>query len=240
VRLRAWVLLATVALISACGGHPESASRSELPVLSAAPDPSVTYVGVIGDSYTSGLQSGGNDPNAWPALVTTLLKKQGVTIKPSVGAANGSGYGKHRGHGSSPFIDQVHQAVGTKDNLVIVFGGELDRTALPGGAEPMTAAVQRTFAKAKKAAPNAKLLVIGPAWVQPDPPPEVLQLRDIVEAQADAIGARFVDPLTENWFTGHPEMIGTNGDRPNEAGHVLMAEKIAPHVAQELQAPPAP
>jgi lysophospholipase L1-like esterase len=240
VRLMAWVLLATVALISGCGGDPPPASRSEPAVLTPTPDPSVAYVGIIGDSYTSGLPSGGNDPNAWPTLVTTLLKNQGVTIKPSIGATNGSGYGKHRGKGSVLFFDQVHQAVGTKDKLVILFGAELDRTALPDRADAMAAAVQRTLVKATKGAPDAKLLVIGPAWMQTNPPPELLQLRDIVKAQAEAIGATFVDPLAEGWFTDHPEMIGPNGDRPNQAGHVLMAEKIAPLIAQQLQLPPAP
>jgi lysophospholipase L1-like esterase len=240
VRLIGWILLAVVAVTSGCGGNQPAASRVELPVLSVSPNPNVSFVGIIGDAYTSGLPSGGNSPSAWPALVAAQLKSQGVVIRPHVGATNGSGYGKHRGVGSATFFDLIRQAVAPNDKLVIVFGAHLDRTALPALADAMTAAVQRTLAKAKKAAPSARFLIIGPAWMDASPPPELLQLRDIVQSQAVAIGALFVDPIADGWFKDHPEAVGLNGDRPNEAGHVLLAQKIAPLVLQELQMRPNP
>lgn len=235
----ALVLLAIVALISGCAGDTQPSPRAELPILTIAPNPNVAFVGIVGDSYTSGLPSGGNDPNGWPTLVTAELKSQGVQIKPSVGATNGSGYGQHRGVGSVTFFDLIHQAVGPKDKVVVLFGGHLDRTALPARAEAMSAAVERTLDKVKKTAPAARFLVIGPAWVEAEPPPELLQLRDIVKAQTQAVGAEFIDPIADRWFADHADMIGTNGDRPNEAGHVLMAQKIAPLIARALQPQPA-
>lgn len=232
---RGWVLLAIIALISACSGNTGPVDKPDLPVLTAPPEPGVTYVAIIGDSFTSGSSSGGEGPNGWPAIVTSMLQNQGVKIKPAVGAKSGSGYVRHSTQGSVPFVNQVGQVVGTKDSLVILFGSPYDQTVLPRLSEQFAASVQHTLAEVKKAAPNAKLLVIGPAWVQPNTSPEISQVRDIVKAQAEAIAATFVDPLAEEWFAGHPEMVGANGDSPDNSGHLLMAEKIAPLVLQQLR-----
>ena len=154
MRLMTLILLATVALISGCGSEPERAGSAPAPpVLTAKPDPGVAYVAIIGDSYTSGLPSGGNDPDAWPNLVTEALQKEGLRIKPTVGARNGSGYRAYSG--TLAFTDQVQQIVGKNDNLVVLFGGARDQAAFPNKADRMTQAVQQTFAKAKKAAPDA-------------------------------------------------------------------------------------
>ena len=89
--------------------------------------------------------------------------------------------------------------------------------------------------------------MIGPASADASPTPGLLQLRDTVKAQSTSIGATFVDPLDEQWFTNHPEMVDPQSDIPNVAGHALMADKIAPLIAQQLQtqtsptqAPPTP
>ncbi|WP_197375555.1 hypothetical protein [Mycolicibacterium baixiangningiae] len=83
---------------------------------------------------------------------------------------------------------------------------------------------------------------MGPAWVLPDPDPRMWGVRDILRTEAAAAGAAFLDPLGDGWFLGHPELIGQNGDHPNDAGHVLMAEKIAPVISQLLAGvqPPPP
>jgi hypothetical protein len=62
----------------------------------------------------------------------------------------------------------------------------------------------------------------------------MLVARDIVKAQAEAIGATFVDPIAERWFVARPDLIGADGDHPNDAGHVYLAEKIGPLIAQQL------
>lgn len=160
-----------------------------------------------------------------------------MRISLNVGAKTGSGYAGHSTPGSVPFIDQVRRVVGANDRLVVLFGSLNDQVNPPEQLAPL---VQRTLAEAMTRAPNARLLVIGPAWVQPDPPPGMLVARDVIKAEAQAIGATFVDPLTEAWFANHPELIGTDGNRPNDAGHEYMAEKILPLIAQQLQVPPAP
>lgn len=240
MRRQCWALLTTIALISACGGNTGPIDKPELPILTAPPEPGVTYVAIIGDSFTSGSSSDGKGPNGWPSIVTSMLQNQGIKIKPAVGAKSGSGYVRHSTQGSVPFVNQVGQVVGTKSSLVIIFGSPYDQTVLPRLAEQFTSSVKHTLEEAKRAAPAAKLLIIGPAWVQPNPSPGILQVRDIVKAEAEAAGAAFVDPLAEDWFAGHPELVGANGDSPDDEGHLLMAEKIAPIVVQQLQAAPKP
>ena len=240
MRLRVWASLAIVVFISGCAGDPARAPSPEPAILTATPDPGVDYVAIIGDSYTAGLPYGANDPNGWPAIVTAMLKNQGMQLKLAVGATNESGYGDHRRPGSVTFLDQVRRVVGSHDKLVILFGAANDKNALPVWADKLAMKVQQTLATARARAPKAKLLVIGPAWVLPDPPPALLQARDIVRAQAEAIGATFVDPLAEGWFIDHPEMIAASNDRPDAAAHTLMAEKVAPLIAQQLQEAPAP
>ena len=65
-------------------------------------------------------------------------------------------------------------------------------------------------------------------------PPAVLQIRDVLHAQARAVGATFIDPIAERWFVGRPDLIGEDGVHPTDAGHAYMADKIAPLIAARL------
>jgi lysophospholipase L1-like esterase len=78
------------------------------------------------------------------------------------------------------------------------------------------------------------LLVIGPPWTDSDPPLDVLYIRDILSFEANEAGATFIDPISEGWFVGRPDLIGPDGVHPNDAGHAYMAEKIAPLIHAQL------
>ncbi|MDX1872145.1 SGNH/GDSL hydrolase family protein [Mycolicibacterium sp. 120266] len=239
---RAWthkmsvILVLLVAFVAGCAKGPTTPpSAPERPVLTASPRPDAAYVAVIGDLYTIGSPSAGEGSKGWPSLAKRMLRQEGVNVELKVGARRGSGYAWHNTPMSVVFIDQVHRTVGTNSKLVILFGSESDQGNPP---EQLTTIVQSTLAETKKKAPNAKLLVIGPAWARPDPPPGVLQARDVVKTQAGAFGAQFVDPLAEEWFAGKPELLAPGGDRPNDAGHEFMAGRIAPLMAELLRESP--
>ena len=87
---------------------------------------------------------------------------------------------------------------------------------------------------ARRGAPTARLLVIGPPWPTDDVPDNVWRVRDALAAEAAAIGATFIDPLAEHWFVGRPELIGKDGIHPTDAGHAYMADKIAPLILAQL------
>ena len=47
----------------------------------------------------------------------------------------------------------------------------------------------------------------------------------------------FIDPLAEGWFVGRPDLIGSDGVHPNDAGHAYLAAKIAPLIRNQLTIP---
>jgi lysophospholipase L1-like esterase len=193
-------------------------------------DSPVNYVAVIGDSYTTGTGEGGQGPRGWAARTWQALARQGLQVVPYVVSEGGAGYGVRGNHGSV-FSDLTARAVRPNDSLVVFFGSRNDQ-----GVDPAVLAgmVQNAFDLARRTAPSARLLVIGPPWPTADVPHDVLQIRDILSAQAQAAGATFVDPIAEQWFVGRPDLIGPDGIHPNDAGHAYMADKIAPLIGGQL------
>lgn len=237
VRRLALVLLATAALLAGCGSHSSvPASPPERVTLTQTPDAGTNYVAIIGDSYTAGSPIGGHGAHGWPAVAAAQLRAQGLGITPVIGALGASGYVSPGHQQAGLFIDQVERVVGANDRLVVLFGSRNDEEV---SADQLTPAVHRAFAEAKAKAPTSKFLVISPIWVNADPSPGILQNRDILKAGAEAIGATFIDPIADEWFLDRPDLIGSDGQHPTDEGHVYMADRIAPVIAQLLQAPAA-
>lgn len=192
---------------------------------------------IIGDSYTGGSPMGGKGPRSWPSLVTSQLREQGTPIDPDVAVESGAGYAALGNQRARVFADLIPSVVRPKDKLVVFFGSRNDTNV---AAPELISAVRRTFSDARAAAPGAGLFVVGPPWVDANPSPGVLQARDIVRAEAQAAGAVFIDPIADGWFVGRPDLIGKDGVHPTDAGHQYIAEKLAPLLAQQVQAVPAP
>lgn len=185
---------------------------------------------VIGDSYTGGSDEGGYPPNGWPDLVLRDLHAAGIPGVADVSGRGGSGYVK-RGTEGTIFGEEVGRFVKPDDRVVVFFGsmndGEVPR-------DQLTAGIHGALGTARMIAPQATLLVIGPVWPRPDPPPWVLQIRDVLAAETQANGGMFVDPIAERWLWTRPDVIGVDGIHPTNAGHELMADLIGPHIAQLL------
>jgi hypothetical protein len=190
----------------------------------------IDHVAVIGDSYTTGTDEGGWGSNAWTTRTWLTLARQGVQIAPNVASEGRAGYVVRGDHGSV-FEDLTNRAVHPDDALVVFFGSRNDQ-----GVDPMQMAgmAHDTFDLARRIAPSSKFLVIGPPWPTADPPFDVLYVRDTLSAQAHDAGATFVDPISEGWFVGRPDLIGPDGVHPNDAGHAYMAEQIAPLIHAQL------
>lgn len=191
---------------------------------------SVNRVAVIGDSYTTGGAEGGLGEKAWPTQAWQILAQQGVATTADVGAEGGAGYGT-RGNRGSLFEDLTAATVQPDDTLVVFFGSRNDQRVDPTQLSILT---YGTLQLARRIAPAARFLVIGPPWPTADPPVEVLRIRDVLKYQAGVAGATFVDPIAAGWFVGRPELIGADGVHPTDAGHEYMAEKIAPLIGAQL------
>jgi len=77
--------------------------------------------------------------------------------------------------------------------------------------------------------------VIGPPWVNGNPPGYIVTDRDAVNAAAHAAGVGFVDPLAEGWFTGDAAaFIGPDGIHPTDQGHRYLADLIRPRIESVL------
>lgn len=193
-------------------------------------DYTANRIAVIGDSYTTGSNEGGNGPKGWTALAWQTLARQGIAIAADVGAEGGAGYGT-RGNRGSVFEDLTERTVKPDDALVVFYGSRNDQ-----GVDPTQLSVLAygTFQLARRLAPSARFLVIGPPWPTADPPDAVLRIRDALRYQAGIAGAQFIDPIAEGWFVGRPELIGKDGVHPTDEGHAYMADKIAPLIGGQL------
>lgn len=192
-----------------------------------------SHVAVIGDSYTTGTDQGGRGPRSWTAQTWQLLAAQGLKVDANVVAEGGAGYGIRGNHGNV-FEDLTIKAVKRDDVLVVFFGSRNDQ---PVDKQTYPVMVGETFQIARRVAPSARFLVIGPPWPTANPPADVWALRDSLRNQAIAVGAVFIDPLVEGWFVGRPDLIGSDGVHPNDAGHAYLAAKIAPLIRNQLTIP---
>jgi lysophospholipase L1-like esterase len=238
-------VLCLIASVTACQHTPPeyvshytpSPTAQSVSTQAALSDPQApaAEVAIIGDSYTGGTAIGGQGPDGWPALVTARLRQQGIDIAPSVEAENGSGYASPGANLGDMFSDQIPKVVRQNDRVVVIFGSGGDPAVPPDQLQP---AVRQTLDAVRAAAPQAKIVVIGPASTNPDPSPDLLATRDVEKTEADATGAVFVDPIAAAWFKDRPELVGPDGTSPTDAGHAFMADQIAPIIAQQLAANP--
>ena len=193
-------------------------------------DASLNRVAVVGDSYTTGGELGGLGSKGWTTRAWQLLSRQGIAVAPDVAAEGGAGYGTRGNHGSV-FEDLTADVVKPDDALVVYFGSRNDQNVDP---TQLSVLAWGTFQLARRTAPSAKFLVIGPPWPTADPPNAVLQIRDALKYQAGVVGATFIDPIAQGWFVGRPDLIGKDGVHPTDEGHAYMAEKIAPLIGAQL------
>jgi hypothetical protein len=188
------------------------------------------HIAVVGDSYTTGTGEGGLGPNAWTARSWKALTLPGLRIASDVAAEGRAGYGAVGDHGGV-FQDLTGRVVKADDVLVVFFGSRNDQEVDPVLLAQRT---HDTFVLARRLAPSARFLVIGPPWPTADVPRAVMVIRDVLAGAALAAGAALVDPIRDRWFVDRPGLIGADGVHPNDAGHEYLADKIVPLIRWQL------
>ncbi len=227
-RLAMFVISLTLLVGVVLGSQARSAPARAYDILTL--DFRLNHVAVVSDSYTTGTSEGGLGPRSWTARAWQILAQQGERIAPDVAAEGRAGYAMPGDHGSI-FEDLTTRAVKPADALVVFFGSRNDQGVDLG---LLAERVRSTFDLARLLAPSARLLVIGPPWPTADVPGNVLQIRDVLNVEARAAGATFVDPIAERWFVGRPDLIGADGVHPTDAGHQYLADMIAPLIRTQL------
>ena len=236
-RILATAVLAAVAVTTGCASTPPPVSAKVQAAydkaLTATPTPEAdtNLVTVVGDSYVYGSNMGGQTIHNWTFLAEAGLQGKLVTDVVSAGVG-GSGY-VTRGPKDKVFSEILPVSVGPKNDLVVFFGSRNDRGVNP---KEVAAAAADAYTEARKLAPKAKLLVIGPAWTDAQVPDDVLAIRDALKSAAKTAGASWVDPIAERWFFDQPALIGSDGVHPTDEGHAYMAKLLLPYLRAAVEA----
>ena len=223
---RSLLVVIVLAALIAVPGHSTPVTHGQTRNL----DFVANRIAIVSDSYTTGTDEGGLGPKNWTAVAWQRLAAQGMPLTFDVQAEGRAGYHikGNRGH----IFDQLTAAAVRRDDaLVVFFGSRNDKDEDPTA---LNYNVRATLLRARLTAPLARVLVIGPAWPTVDPPSTVLRIRDILAYQAKNVGASFVDPIAQRWFVGRPDLIGKDGVHPTDAGHVYLADKIAPLIGSQM------
>ena len=127
------------------------------------------------------------------------------------------------GYATSPdYAAVIPEAVSHEPDIVVVSGGRND---LAGGTiADIEPAVVEFYSQLRDALPDARIIVTSPLWDEAPTPPELVELRHIVEREAERVGAEYVD--LGDMFEGRADLIAADGLHPNEEGLQLIAERI--------------
>lgn len=190
-----------------------------------APPPPITSVAFVADGWTSGSPEGGQGRANYTAL---LAAREGWRVtNPSV---YGAGYVAGR-----RLDTQLSKAADARPELVVVSGGRAD-----SGEDPaeVRAAAARLYQDVRTWLPQARVVVIGPMWVNDDAPRRMAEVRDAIRDSATAARLPFVDPIEERWFNGRDaDGVAPNGDL-NDRGHQRLAELVDDAVRKTNALPP--
>ncbi|MGY1671010.1 SGNH/GDSL hydrolase family protein [Geodermatophilus sp. SYSU D00710] len=203
------------------------AEVTESTELSESPESSgVARILVIGDSDTRGTEEGGQDDAGWPSL----LERGTPNTEIQVLATEDAGYVTTTG--DPTLADLVRDADLTDVDMVIISGSRYDAAGI---ADRVSAAAQQVVDSLRSRAPEATLLIIGPAWPGTDPPAGIRNNRDVVRAAAEAADVTFVDPLTEGWLTDAPDLVGADGVHLTDEGHAYLADRVQPLLEEAIE-----
>jgi len=228
------VIIAVLALTSRDGGVSPSAPAAAAPGASRAAVPNVD---IIGDSYVAGSDQGGYGPTNWTKIVGSRFYSESRPVDVNVIGYAGAGY-IVRGSDKFTFGEAANNGLRSTSDLVLVFGSRNDGKQDPTA---MAAAATELFARVRERAPQAKLVVVGPAWVNEHVPDFIVADSRAISRAASAAGVGFVDPLSEGWFFGpDAKYIGPDGVQPTDAGHQYLATKMYDLISKNLPAKATP
>ena len=207
-------------------GNSESLYKSNGPRM-----PESKAVSIIGDSFTGGSPQGGYDIAGWPSLTYRRLYTPDSPIFFVTSAKGGSGY-VNQGPSRTTFVTEAERVVNQYTDLVVFFGSQSDVNEI-GQVEQ---SVRDAISVVRKNAPQAKILIIGPAWTRGELTPEIRKVQEAVGDAARLPGVQYVDPISEGWFFGREgDLVGADGVQPNDAGHLYMADRIEPLIRAMLE-----
>jgi hypothetical protein len=168
----------------------EAANYTPPPLVTPEPTKTGPVIAVIGDGSTSTAGAGVTAKQRWTSLLESSL---GGTV--NIDATSGMGYAAKSKSGDT-FVQKASK-VPSNAKVVVFFGGAADSNI---ASLSLAKAATDACATAKKQAPDAKVLVVGPAISSGVGTNELTAIRDTLRSAAAVVEARWVDPIDKGWL----------------------------------------
>ena len=191
-----------------------------------ADDEDVAQVLVVGDVDTAGFEAGAI---GWPAVLQERL----TDVEMTVSTTGDAGYVTTEAPTDVTFPELIAEADLDDVDVIVVFGSRFDAAGI---ADEVDFAAGLSVGAIVERAPEAELIVIGPAWPETPAPAGVRNNRDVIAAAAASGDALFIDPLIDGWLADAPELIGPDGEHLIAEADVYLANRIEPLLQQALEA----
>lgn len=159
----------------------------------ATPEPTSTgpVVAVIGDGTTSAAESGVTSAERW---TTVLAKSLDGTV--DADASSGMGYAV-KGKSDTTFVTAAAKIPSNAD-VVVFFGGAADANV---SSLSLAKAATDAFSTASEQAPDAKMIVVGPAVADGVSIADLTTLRNTLRSSAGIAKATWIDPIDKDWLS---------------------------------------
>lgn len=188
-------------------------------LVSAAVSPAwggrVPAMAFLGDSWTVGVGSS-TGANGYAPRTAERLGWESLNF----GVA-GSGYTRP-GPYRSLFSQRVAKVVAARPDVIVVEGSLNDRDSSPAA---VTDAAYRTL-HALHAETTARIIVLGACYNPGTPTATINWINRSVSVAAGRVGVPFVDPT--GWLSPKDPSVWWNSLHPNDKGHQLVADHLAP------------
>jgi lysophospholipase L1-like esterase len=189
---------------------------------------------VVGDSFAGGAYSG---VRPYPYL---LADKMGWNL--ALDAQGGTGFVHcvydRESLGASPphvpFIGRLDEDVATyhyRVDYVLIDGGRNDLGEAP---DSVVAAADEYIKKVHSLWPNAKIIIMLPAYAAPEMADNYPAVAQGLRRTADSVGAYVIDPVAQGWYRGidMKPLIGDDSIHFNGVGNIYYTDKIIENLKQ--------
>ena len=177
-------------------------------------------VAVIGDAFTAGE----SNEVVWPTL---LAQRTGWSV--SNFAMPDAGFAAD-GRGGHAFTHQVERAQAARPRIILITTGQADNDLPEMGA--VTVGAIDAFDKIQLGGQRA--LVIGPIWYGAPTPGKVQMVSEAVREAARIADVPFLSGIEPPWLSR--SLMQGNLHSPNDAGHSVIADRVAAWLRTEIGA----
>jgi lysophospholipase L1-like esterase len=174
-------------------------------------------VAFVGDSYTQGL--GASEPDKrWTSLVSQRMGWNEHNF-----GRGGTGYLASSRYGPN-YLGMLDQVAASNPDIVVVSGGQNDRTPFEQNDPAVPQAITSTFSELRNRLPNVRIVAVGPSYPGPTTP-SLIALSLDVENAARAVGGEYVS-LIAPMPVVQEEMIIPDRLHVDDSGHAAIADRV--------------